>query len=408
MAVLTVITVAAAQYGARQLIEAIGGDPDLGSLAADVLGALSASEDRLGVRLAAIEGRLEEVLEQSYVTAVGAGLRTLVDAGSTTDPQVRQQDLLHARNLFREAASAARSKLQVALAERYLLLCALALGRDDAARNALARLRGSAFEAVLESAQASRHEAALARATRRVEQQGLSGRKARGRVRAETDGIQAAASVAADLAVQVLCDADVLAQKFDITTPAELTKVALSSTDTWEAQVLAADPSTVAEIGVWSVAMPGGVASVRFGPLSIQWHRAQRTTPPSPPGPLQETTFFSLRRSPDVLHVDLSAQVVQPLSLPVTLGLASPPEWHRFPLPATGRRYERPKSFPPLRPYTGTTLPAGARRADLQGSSAPLPPDSPFGSKVLSKVHLIIGGVFVVACPTSTTPGISQ
>ncbi|MFF1637685.1 hypothetical protein ACFVXA_08650 [Streptomyces sp. NPDC058246] len=67
------VTTLLAQYGVRQLVGALGGNPALGDLAAQLFGVVLASENRWSEQLAGIERRLDEVLEQRYSTAVGFG-----------------------------------------------------------------------------------------------------------------------------------------------------------------------------------------------------------------------------------------------------------------------------------------------------------------------------------------------
>jgi len=209
---LTVITLIASKYGVSRLVGALTGEQDLGGLAAEVVGALAESESRLAERLAGIEQLLDEVLEQRYATAVTTGLRTLVDAGTASDPEERREELLRARDLFREASSSARSKIQEALAERYTLLCSMSLGRIDAARNALRRLNGAATDAPIEAAGTSMRTWSLAEA--HVELQGSSGGRT-GReeqVSEQFAFIATAAREAGDLAGKLLQEALVLGE----------------------------------------------------------------------------------------------------------------------------------------------------------------------------------------------------
>lgn len=141
---LTAIAVVAGQYGARELVGALAGNTELAGLAGEMLGALAASEDRLSMqlteienRLAGIEQRLDRVLEQRYENALMIGVRCLQDAVASSGREDRLAELEQARQEFRIAAAAASSPLRRALAERYLVLCALALGRRDAAAAAL-------------------------------------------------------------------------------------------------------------------------------------------------------------------------------------------------------------------------------------------------------------------------------
>ena len=73
-------------------------------------------------------------MDQRYQVSLALGLRGLLEAGAAHDPLVRTEELTKAQERFREAAVSARSSLQTAVAERYVLLCAIALGRPDAAK----------------------------------------------------------------------------------------------------------------------------------------------------------------------------------------------------------------------------------------------------------------------------------
>ncbi|MFJ8582872.1 hypothetical protein [Micromonospora sp. NPDC093277] len=154
---LTAVVLLAGRYGIQQVVAGLTGRPDLGGLAVELFDALSAGQDRLSGQIAAIEQRLsgieerlDQILDQRYTSAVGAGLRCLVDAGGSTDPGARQDDLLAARGHFRQASGAASSSLQRAAVERYLVLCGLALGRADVARTAWLQLNGAVTMAALE------------------------------------------------------------------------------------------------------------------------------------------------------------------------------------------------------------------------------------------------------------------
>ncbi|RSD10413.1 hypothetical protein [Amycolatopsis eburnea] len=147
---LTAISVIAAKYGVTQLVGALTGDDDLGGLAAELLGAVTASEDRLSTQLAGLGRQLDELLDQRYTTALAAGQRTLRDL-VTAPAEARQAEWTRARDLFREAAAAARSPLQEAVAERYVALCFVALGWPDAARTAWGEVNRAAFEALMDA-----------------------------------------------------------------------------------------------------------------------------------------------------------------------------------------------------------------------------------------------------------------
>ncbi|HUC24156.1 MAG TPA: hypothetical protein VMA73_15720 [Streptosporangiaceae bacterium] len=151
MDLFTGLLMIAASHGASALVQALGGGTQWSSLAGDLVKALDDSESRIIEHLTEIELKLDELLEQRYNVAVGAGLRYLLDAIPARSPS-RAHDLGHARDQFIEAQSAARSSLQQAVAERYLVLCSLGLKRTEAAMSALTRVEGLAMTAALEGA----------------------------------------------------------------------------------------------------------------------------------------------------------------------------------------------------------------------------------------------------------------
>lgn len=140
----------AVKYGAKALVAALGGSDALGGAVSEVLSALIAQESRIETRLDAIELGLGEVLEQRHNVELSVGSRFLLDALSTTG-STRDQDLQRARQHLALAASAARSDISRARAERHLLFCNLALGRFDLAPDGLAKLEGAALRAGLEA-----------------------------------------------------------------------------------------------------------------------------------------------------------------------------------------------------------------------------------------------------------------
>lgn len=146
MALLTI----AASYGTSALIKTLGGGTELSSLSQDLVKALAESESRIDERLTAIELKLDELLEQRYKVAVHTGMRYLLDA-IPAGALPRAHDLDRARNAFIEAQAAARSSLQQALAERYLLLCSLGLQRTELVMPILTRLEGLAMTAAFEA-----------------------------------------------------------------------------------------------------------------------------------------------------------------------------------------------------------------------------------------------------------------
>ncbi|MBB5858276.1 hypothetical protein ACFQ05_21900 [Amycolatopsis umgeniensis] len=177
MDALTAIALLVARYGVQELVGALTGHQESGALAGELFGALAASERRLSdrltdveSRLAGVEQRLDEVLEQPYQRGLDAGLRKLLTVGVTKDPYLRAAELDGARERFEEAAAAARSPLQTAVAERYVMLCALGLGHHDAARTAWGQLNASLTVAAIDLGEAVRRSYKTAR--RRLAERG--------------------------------------------------------------------------------------------------------------------------------------------------------------------------------------------------------------------------------------------
>ncbi|GAB3148528.1 hypothetical protein GCM10027258_43700 [Amycolatopsis stemonae] len=303
---LTAITMIAAKYGVSGVIGALTGNQELGSVSAELVGALAASEDRLGEKLSAIEGRLDEVLEQRYSAAIGAGLRTLLDAGTTRDPRVRADELVRARDLFRDAGASARTPLQVAVAERYLVLCAVALGRRETARVAWGLLNKSAFEALI-GAMPVVGPAAYERAR---EQLGRSGRpvfRARREERIDelADEILDAASEVVELAL------DLLAEAADLTEAVGAVRALEPGSDFLEPEE--DDDDRLRTAGRLEL-RPAGPGPIRIGPLSVWWN----SVVVRPAGALDVTVTV---RADPVLSVPLQ------LALSATAAPVRPARW---------------------------------------------------------------------------------
>jgi hypothetical protein len=279
---ITAVAAIAAKHGIRKLVDALTGNQGIGDLAAELFESQLASEDRLDRRLAAIEHRFDDVLEQPYTTAVRTGLRTLSDANTATTAQAREDEFMRARDLFREASAAARSALQVAVAERYVVLCALALGRPDAAGNALRRLERNALTALLAARARSgfpaRHAVAQLQAGQELGPAAKPG-KLSARIRELVPPIQEADVAVNRIAGRLLQEAAVFAEGLGIAPAPELRWVApLAHPDS-------PDPAarTLLDIGHWEV-RPTGPGPIRVGPLSVEWHQAlpQEVLPWSP------------------------------------------------------------------------------------------------------------------------------
>ncbi|MER7008848.1 hypothetical protein ABT297_38195 [Dactylosporangium sp. NPDC000555] len=293
---LTAITTLAAQYGLSRLIAAVGGDPNLAAMAAEIVSALWASEDRLDARLAGIESRLDEVLEQRYTVAIRSGLRTLVDAGRASDPRFREEELTRARERFVEATAAARTSLQVVIAERYLALCGFGLGRRDAARVAIERVQSIALKVFVESTDA--YNNSLVTAAQRLDGN-RKGSKRSAQLFTEQKAIAQAASDAIRLAFAALHESVVLSE--DLGEPAPPTFVphkSIANRNLGNLRVAGV------ERPVWSVTPVQAGVDTTIGPLSINFHvtPAGRHHLPPPQPSLTESlkqawqTFYSGER----------------------------------------------------------------------------------------------------------------
>jgi hypothetical protein len=274
---LTAAAAIAAKHGIKKLVDALTGDQGVGDLAAELFESRLASEDRLDRRLAAIEHRFGEVLEQPYATAMRTGLRTLLDAGTAMDRD-RADEFKRARDLFR-AASAAGSGLQVAVAERYVVLCALELGRPDAVRNALHRLEHHALTALLEACERSGFPARRMTAQLQAEQElGPAAKPGRldARIRELVPPIQEADVAVNRIAGRLLQEAAVFAEALDIARAPEFR---------WLAPLEHPEPPDdpqvrrLLDIGQWEV-RPTGPGPIRVGPLSVEWHPRLREVLP--------------------------------------------------------------------------------------------------------------------------------
>ena len=188
------------------LVKSLTGVDELGQLSGELVRALAASESRIDERLDRIESGLDELLQQSYGVAVRRGVRYLLDA-TGSNGTVRQQDLDRARDAFVEATAAARSPLQQAVAERYLLLTLLGLGRQDAAPASLVRVEEYATASAFDALHTSEHsQDATTTVLRRGGEGGRQGgerlRQARHEVkRAALDSIGMCARLLAEMAL---------------------------------------------------------------------------------------------------------------------------------------------------------------------------------------------------------------
>jgi hypothetical protein len=173
---ISALLILAGSHGAVALVKSLTGVDELADLSGELVRALTATESRIDERLVAIESRLDELLDQAYGVALRRGVRYLLDAGSG-NAATRSADLDRAREAFVEATAAARSPLQQAVAERYLLLVLLGLRRTDAVPASLYRVEEYATAAVFDAVRTSEvnREAATALLRREGEAPGRFG-----------------------------------------------------------------------------------------------------------------------------------------------------------------------------------------------------------------------------------------
>jgi hypothetical protein len=124
-----------AQVGARRLVGALAGD-DAGGFAASVLGLLAQVEQSQS-RLISLEQQMKVLLDQRYTVSLQNGTRLLKQSAmSGRASQAREGDLDAAAASLMDAAHAATTPIQAAVAERQLFLTQLKRGDLELAREA--------------------------------------------------------------------------------------------------------------------------------------------------------------------------------------------------------------------------------------------------------------------------------
>ncbi|MDF2561546.1 MAG: hypothetical protein K0R99_2992 [Microbacterium sp.] len=125
-----------AQFGVRQVGKTFLGD-DAGALLASILGVLTQT-DESQARLIAVEQKLDTLIEQRFTVGVDVGARLLRQSLLPNRSQAgRESDLGKAEAALLEAAQAARTRLQVAVAERLLILTRIAAGEAALAQDSV-------------------------------------------------------------------------------------------------------------------------------------------------------------------------------------------------------------------------------------------------------------------------------
>lgn len=345
---LTAVLAIGGAHGVAVLVRALGGGGDLASLSSEVFRALTESESRIDARLGEIESQLDEVLEQPYVVALADGVRHFLDAGLGAGD--RRAELDRARDRFITASSAARSELQRAVAERYILLCLLASTRFDLVAASLERMEAAATAAAIDAAWidavvGTYQWKAAARAL------GRSPERSRSRDQDEPAAVRAAAQESLGLAGRLLGEAALLAPEIGLpprvvppsrvsaarqTIPALSRRVddqaiiyRLAANAPW---IFTAQPDETLRIGSLSVTFPSGPADTL------------RSTHDQP-------VRHGLDRQPArVARVDLRERLTRPLSV---LAAESGPDPDRF-RPSLSTFGAAPTPRPPVKTATLT------------------------------------------------------
>ncbi|SEP48945.1 hypothetical protein SAMN04489732_112201 [Amycolatopsis saalfeldensis] len=264
---MTAISVIAAKYGVSAVIGALTGNEGLGGLGSELMGALMESEDRIAEQLDGISRKLDRVLAQRYSTALGAGQRTLLDASTAPDAQTRVAELSRARDLFLEAGAAALSPLQLAVAERYVALCYIALGRREAAGTALKAMDRAAAEAMLDAA-AEAGPPAYERARKQLGWSGRVGSRSRrdDLLEDQAGDIILAALREAELAEELFRESRTLAQGMGLPLVPLPHQEELPPEPDGED-----DPLRTAKLQL--VLRPAAPGPVRYGPITVTWRK---------------------------------------------------------------------------------------------------------------------------------------
>jgi hypothetical protein len=147
-----------AQVGARRLVGALAGD-DAGGLAAGVLGLLTQVEQSQS-RLISLEQQMKVLLEQRYTVSLHNGTRLLKQSAmSRRAAQAREGDLDAAAASLMDAAHAATTPIQAAVAERQLFLAQMKRGDLELARGAWRNLDMHVGDAITRNHARSEHPA---------------------------------------------------------------------------------------------------------------------------------------------------------------------------------------------------------------------------------------------------------
>jgi hypothetical protein len=334
---LTALLALAAAHGASSVVKSLSGSDALGSLSGELVKKLAETESRIEERLAGIESVLDELLEQRYAVALGSGVRFMLDA-IPASAGTRAHDLDRARAAFVEASAAARTTLQQAVAERYLLLCALALGRAELVATVLGKVESLALAAALEAMVLTERSRDAAAALMRRD--GIAARRFGGgdrRIEAQKR-VKAAALETVDLSARMLAEAAALGPLYGL--PAGLAPLTERTVDTTflDVQVSTGRDSLTTVINgqevrdaYWSFVMPAG-RPVRIGPLTLEIREGPTDTPGGFPNvPFhRDAAIGGLQGQPILPEFHLSVTAAPTLPVPLSATADHGPVKRRF------------------------------------------------------------------------------
>ena len=294
---ITAVVSIAGAYGAKVLVKALGGSNEVAGVSGELVKALAESESRIEERLRGIEDALDELLEQRYGAALGKGLRFFLDAVEGAAGN-RGRDLEHAREAFIEASAAAKSKLQEALAERYVLLSVLAQGDMALVSVSLAQMECAATAAAFDAMELSEQNTDAAE--KLLQRRGVPGRRlGPNALRSARIEVQAAALESVGMCGRLLGEAAVWAPPLGLPpraapptqvsdSPRGLGEVKYRMSTRWEAStkpywVFEVRSGEVLRIGCLALEFLLATARKKAPRLEVQWVNVSR--PPSKPRP---------------------------------------------------------------------------------------------------------------------------
>ena len=332
---LTALLGLVAAHGASIIVKSLSGNEALGSLSGELVKKLAETESRIEEQLAGIESTLDELLEQRYAVALGSGVRFMLDAIPATGA-TRAHDLDRARAAFVEASAAARSTLQQAVAERYLLLCALALGRAELVPTILGKVESLALAAALEAMVLTERSRDAAAALLRKD--GVAPRRFGGgdqRIEAQKR-VKAAALETVDLSARMIAEAAVLGPLFGLPAglapPTERT-VDPTLLDVQVAMVRDALTTTIngdtVRDAYWSFVLPAGHPA-RIGPLTLEVRDGAAPAPSGPLAMFHRSAIGGLRGAPQLPEFHVSVSAAPTLPAPLSASVDHGPERRSF------------------------------------------------------------------------------